>query len=168
MRQSITLCSLFLLAVISVQGQSAKVPTFGQYPAKVEKAVARAIDFKNSPGAWGFRTRLTDALRRGVNFGGHYILTGWGCGTGCVSGGIIDARTGRVYFPEQMHSIAVGDDETGTYVESPIEYRKNSRLVIVHGIPGTQIEGSEDLPTGDYFYEWRNNRLRLVKSVLKK
>ena len=170
MRQNSVLGLLLILAgAIAVQGQSKPVPSYRQFPANVEKATARAIDFKNSHGASTFRTRLTSALRGGVNFGGRYILTGWGCGTGCVSGAIIDARTGRVYFPEEMGNIAVGVDETtGMYYERPVEYRKNSRLLVVHGIPGTQIEANADRPTGDYFYEWKNNRLRFITSVLKK
>jgi hypothetical protein len=168
-RNSVLGLLLLLAGAIAVQAQSGRVPTYGQFPTKLEKATARAIDFKNSPGAWGFRTRLRDALRRGVNFSGRYILTGWGCGTGCVSGAIIDARTGRVYFPDEMGNIGVGDDETtGMYYERPVEYRKNSRLLVIHGIPGTQIDENADLPTGDYFYEWKNNRLRLISSVLKK
>ncbi len=75
-------------------------PTFERYPAIVEPAKAKAIDFRNSPGASTFRTRLREALAGGVNFAGHFILTGWGCGTGCTNGAVIDARTGRVFFPK--------------------------------------------------------------------
>ena len=164
----IVACGLLLLGVVvSAQAQTA-MPSFGHYPVKVQKATARSIDYKNSPGAWSFRTRLTAALREGVNFSGRYILTGWGCGTGCISTAIIDALTGRVYFPEPIGGIAVGDDENGNYVEKPIDFRKNSRLVIVHGTPGTQIDRESYPPTGDYYYEWKNNRLRLVRSVPKK
>ena len=165
--KSLVACGLLLLgAVVSSQAQ---VPKFSQYPAKVEKVTAKAIDFKHSPGASGFRTRLTAALREGrVTFAGRFILAGWGCGTGCISTAIIDAGTGRVYFPEPIGGIAVGDDESGNYVENAIEFRKNSRLVIVHGTPGTQIDRETYPPTGDYYYEWKDYRLRLIKPVPKK
>lgn len=163
MKRIIAWCVLLFGGVLSTHAQ---VPTFGQYPAKVEKVIAKAIDFKHSPGASGFRTRLTAALREGkVTFAGHYILTGWGCGTGCVSTAIIDARTGRVFFPEPIGGVAVGDDENGDYVAEPVAFRKNSRLVIVHGTPGTQIDRETYPPAGDYYYEWKNNNLRLIRSV---
>src|SRR3954469_9604539 len=69
------------------------VPTFGHYPSKVEKARVKAINFKKNPDARTMRTRLSEAMRGGVNFAGHYILTGWGCGTGCTNAAIIEART---------------------------------------------------------------------------
>ena len=167
MKLIVACCFLLLGVVVSTQAQTA-VPSFGHYPAKVQKATARSIDFKRSPGASGFRTRLSAALREGrVTFAGHYILTGWGCGTGCISTAIIDALTGRVYFPEPIGGIAVGDDENGNYVENPIDFRKNSRLVVVHGTPGTQIDRETYPPTGDYYYEWKNNNLRLIRSVPK-
>src|SRR5690242_19062012 len=100
MKRVILLSVVVLWLGLSASAQ--RVPTFRQYPAKVERATARSIDFKNSPGASSFRTRLREALRGGVNFAGHYIVAGWGCGTGCISGAIIDGRTGRVYFPEVM------------------------------------------------------------------
>lgn len=168
MKRIIACCLLLLGASVSTQAQKSAVPSFGQYPAKVERVTAKVIDFKNSPGASGFRTRLSAALREGkITFAGRFILTGWGCGTGCISTAIIDGHTGRVYFPEPIGGIAVGDDAEGNYVDEPIEYRKNSRLVIVHGTPGTQIDRENYPPTGDYYYEWKNNDLRLIHSVPK-
>jgi hypothetical protein len=42
-----------------------------------------------------FRTRLREAARDKPNFAGRFIGTTLGCGTECVQGAIIDARTGR-------------------------------------------------------------------------
>ncbi|HKP69368.1 MAG TPA: hypothetical protein VJV05_08790 [Pyrinomonadaceae bacterium] len=165
MKRIVACCLLLLGVVVSMQAQ---VPSFSRYSAKVEKVTARAIDFKHSPGASGFRTRLTAALRGGrVTFAGRFILTGWGCGTGCVSAAIIDARTGRVYFPEPIGGVAVGDDENGDYYEKPIDFRKNSRLVIVRGTPGTQIDRETYPSSGDYYYEWKNYKLRPVLAVIE-
>jgi hypothetical protein len=168
MKRSMILACLVFGLGISAFAQKARVPTFGQYHATVEKATAKSIDFRRSPDAWSFRTRLKEALRGGVNFAGRYIIAGWGCGTGCISGGIIDARTGRVYFPEPLGGLGAGtaDDDEG-YVEQPVRYQKNSRLLIITGVPAIQIEGKE-LPMGEYFYEWRNNRLRLIHSIPRK
>jgi hypothetical protein len=165
MKRSILLGLVVLGLSLSALAQRAKIPTFAQYPAKVERATAKSIDFRHSPGASSFRTRLREALRDGVNFAGHYIVAGWGCGTGCISGAIIDARTGRVYFPEVLAALAAGTTDDGGSVEEPVRYKKNSRLFIISGIPGSPTERNPELPAGDYYYEWRNNRLRLIKSV---
>src|SRR5262244_2754969 len=92
--------------LLTFQAYSQKsTPTFGQYPASVEKARVKSIDFKHNPDARTFRTRLGEALKEGVNFAGHYVVAGWGCGTGCVSGAIIDARTGSVFWPTELGGV---------------------------------------------------------------
>src|SRR5688572_4253247 len=119
--------ALAALAVCTAAGFAfGQAQNFRRYPAKVERAKAKAIDFRNSPGASAFRTRLRDGLRRGVNFAGHYVLVGWGCGTGCVSGAIIDARNGRVHFPKEFNAFGVA--YTNDEYNEPLEYRKKSRL----------------------------------------
>src|SRR5260221_7219653 len=135
-----------LLAVQSL-AQKGKVPNFGQYPARVEKARARGIDFKRNPDARTFRTRLSEALAGGVNFAGHYVVAGWGCGTGCISGAIIDARTGNVFWPEQFGGIGVwyGKDN---YADEPVQYKKNSRMLVVLGVPGAKHDQPEK-PSGE-------------------
>jgi len=159
---------LFSLTILSVSafGQAASVPKFAAYPATVEKAKAKSIDFKKNPDALTFRTRLTDGLKRGVNFAGHYIVVGWGCGTGCISGAILDARTGNVFWPEQFNALGVwyGGEE---YTAEPVAYRKNSRLLIITGVPAQKSDAVTEKPSGVYYYEWKNNRLRQVKFVPK-
>ncbi len=152
-----------LLAAVTL-GQRTKSLEFKSYPAAVTKKTAGAIDFRNSPGASTFRTRLREALKGEVNFAGRYIITGWGCGTGCSHSAIIDAITGRVYFPDELLGVGVsyGDipDDYEVYT-----YRKNSRLLIIRGTPGPDVENSPERKQGTYYYEWRANRLRLIKFI---
>src|SRR5258705_5311783 len=133
------ICCLILFGsclATSAFAQGSKLPKFTSYPAKVEKAKATKIDFRHSPGAGTFRTRLRDALAEGVDFAGHYKIAGWGCGTGCISGAVIDMRTGRVYFPEELYALSVGYF-SGDYESEPLKYKANSRLLIISGIPGS-------------------------------
>src|SRR5690606_441694 len=122
------------------------------------------IDFRRSPGARTFRNRLRGAIKGDVNFSGRYILTGRGCGTGCSQMAVIDARTGRVYFPDPLSGVSAWfagvEDDYEVYT-----YRKNSRLLIVRGTPGPMTDGNSDQKEGTYFYEWRANRLHLIKFV---
>jgi hypothetical protein len=152
-----------LMAFATSVAVSAQRPSFGRYPAAVEKARARAIDFKFSPDARLFKTRLSTALKGGINFAGHFVVAGWGCGTGCISGAIIDARNGRVHWPVQLYAMATGIDGDN-YVDKPVEYRKSSRLLVLRGSPGVK-DGDAEKPNGDYYYEWRNNDLRLIKFI---
>lgn len=152
-----------LLVVSGAFAQTPRTPRFEQYPAKVEKARVKAIDFKRNPDAKTFRTRLSEAIREGVNFAGHYVVAGWGCGTGCISGAIIDARTGNVYWPIEFNALSVwysGD----SYADEPVAYRKDSRLIVISGSPGVK-DGGQDKPQGKYYYEWKGNRLHLIKFV---
>ena len=165
MKRHVFAILVVLAAVVWGFGQRRPLPAFAQFPAAVERARARKIDFAHSPGAGTFRTRLNFALCDGVNFAGHYILTGWGCGTGCIYGAIIDTRNGRVYFPEVLAGMATGYTDNGGYVDEPMGRKKSSRLLIINGVPGSQHENAPELLQGKYYYEWANNRLRLLRSV---
>jgi hypothetical protein len=151
------------LLVISGPAQGSKKPSFAGYPATVEKGHAKAINFKNNPGARTMRTRLSEALAGGVNFAGHYVVAGWGCGTGCISGAIIDARTGDVLWPLPLNALGVWYDGQN-YVDEPVAYRKNSRLLIISGSPGVKDNEKEE-PNGKYYYEWTGKDLKLIRSV---
>lgn len=41
-----------------------------------------------------YRTRLANAAKEGINFGGHYNLAIVGCGIGCLQYYLIDGKTG--------------------------------------------------------------------------
>lgn len=158
---SIAITILFLSALIT--GQNSRQPSFNSYRAAVEKARAKSINFTNNAGARTFRTRLSEALGDGVNFAGHYIVAGWGCGTGCISGAIIDARNGNVYWPLPLYALGVWY-EGNSYVDKPVDYRKNSRLLIITGSPGVK-DNEPDKPNGKYFYEWQGDQLKLIKFI---
>jgi hypothetical protein len=165
-RLILVLFGVAVLAAIAA-GQRARSIEFRSYPAAVEKATAKSIDFRRSPGASTFRTRLRAAIKEGdVNFAGRYILTGWGCGSGCSQMAIIDAKTGRVYMPDALAGVSAWyydvDDDYEVYT-----YKKNSRLLIVRGIAGPMTDGDSEQKPGTYYYEWRANRLRLIKFIAK-
>jgi hypothetical protein len=68
-----------------------------------------------------FRTRIIDAMRKGVNFDGRYALVQFGCGTGCVSVDVANLATGRVFrFP-------LGGEK---YERLDLQFRPDSALII--------------------------------------
>jgi hypothetical protein len=160
----VNLISLYCLFLSFLAlGQNSREPSFNSYPATVEKTRTKSINFKNNAAARTFKTRLSEALGDGVNFAGRYIVAGWGCGTGCISGAIIDTRNGNVYWPLPLYSLGVWYDGE-KYADEPIAYRKNSRLLVITGSPGVK-DNQKEKPNGKYFYEWRANDLKLVKFI---
>jgi len=156
----LALLVLLIAATVCVAIAQVRKPSFDRYIAKIERPRAHGVDFRSDAGARAFRTRLSHAFRGGVNFAGHYIVAGWGCGTGCISGAIIDSRTGKVFWPLPLYALAVwyaGD----SYIEKPVEFRRNSRLLVIRGSPGVK-DGDPEKPNGEYYYEWTGRELRQI------
>lgn len=54
------------------------------------------VDFDTDIAARHYRTAITKDAARGVNFGGRYLASTWGCGQGCVGLAVINAETGKI------------------------------------------------------------------------
>ena len=156
---------LFTVFAFNAFGQ--KTPSFKQYSSRVEKAKAQKIDFSSHKRARTFRTNLSNALKEGVNFAGHYNLATWGCGTNCSDSGIIDTRTGKVYFPKELEGIGIGFCEIDYENTEPLVYKPDSRLLVLSGFKGGDLN-SEKTSCGIYYFEWTGTALRQVRFVKKK
>ncbi|HEU4872788.1 MAG TPA: hypothetical protein VFT44_06795 [Pyrinomonadaceae bacterium] len=88
----VIITSTFL--IVDVQSQS-RVPQFKDYPV-TESYMGKTAPVVLTRDDRMFRTRLKEASKEKPNFAGRYILTAWGCGTTCLMGGVIDAKTGKV------------------------------------------------------------------------
>lgn len=153
-----------LFAVCST-GLAQTTPTFTGYPVKVEKSKNVRVNLKSHKTARMFRTNLRNAAKEGVNFAGHYIVTTWGCGTNCSQSAIIDARNGRVFFPDQLNVAGFGFCDLPDDAE-PIVYKANSRLLILSGYKGGELE-KENARCGIYYLEWTGTYLKQVKFIDK-
>jgi hypothetical protein len=166
MRIRVLLLTALLVALSLVGIAQSKVPTFTQYAVKVERNRPAAVNLKSHKSANMFRTNLRNAAKEGVNFAGHYILTTWGCGTNCTQSGIIDARNGKVFFPTELEGASFGfcdlPDET-----EPMVYKANSRLLILNGFKGSDLD-KQDGRCGVYYLEWTGMNFKQVKFVEKK
>lgn len=139
---------------------------FEEYPTLVWRGKLAPLDLRSHPLARKFRTVIREQRQEaGVNFAGHYTIASAGCGTGCSLSAIIDARTGNAYFPNEFNGWTgiVGDYE-GPEDEDPWTYQPGSRLLRAIGRPHIGKLGEERYgPSGIYYFEWKNNRLRQVK-----
>lgn len=130
-----------------------KPPRFEDYSiSSTFKGKPARVNLRSHPQARMFRTVLRSIAKQGANFGGHFAIDYWGCGTQCLRIGIVDLKTGRAYVAP-------------FYTGFGISYRADSRLLIVEPPEATKdwlIDGK--LP--DYlqprYYVWRNNRLVLI------
>ena len=134
-----------------------RVPQFKDFP------VSDAYIGKNAPliltrADRMFRTRLKEASTEKPNFAGHYILTAWGCGTSCLMGAVIDAKTGKVYW--WNFSICCWRHIDDNF--QPIEFRLNSKLIVFSGIRNEK-EGDE----AAHFYKFENGRFIHLRSLPK-
>ncbi len=132
-----------------------KAPRFEDYPAtEAYKGMSAPLVLTKDDRA--YRTRLRWAAAEKPNFAGHYILTSWGCGALCLTGAVIDAHTGKVYwFPHTLCCWSGG-------IDRPIQYRLNSRLVAFSGARNEK-EGDE----GTHYYEFKDGKFVHLKSVMK-
>jgi hypothetical protein len=166
--KKIIVASLFisLLFVGSIVARGQATPRFQDYSVAVYKGKRAPVNLNSAEGAGTFRTRLREGASKGVNFAGRYTLVAWGCGTSCLMAGIIDAKTGTVYFPKELGGFGVWYFSDNPNAEA-LEFKANSRLLVLSGFPATEMNVDEP-KTGLYYYEWTGARLRLIKFVAKK
>jgi hypothetical protein len=134
---------------------------FSEFPAREPARVASAKLRIDSPDARLYRTRLRYALAHGPNFAGHYVLAAWACGALCTMFGIIDAKTGRVFFDPDLRDVSgdqVGDDPKDD--PPSLRFRLDSRLLIVLGAPN-----EDESREGVSFYRWTGAKLALLRFV---
>ena len=167
LRHSLMLVLVILFSRSTFVSQTPKAPDFKEYPADVYAGKPAPLNLRSNRLARTYRTRIRQQLNeRGINFAGHYAIAVMGCGTGCSITAIVDARNGNAYFPRELD---------GWYVEPGVDLaegedvrtaRTDSRLLKIIGAPrlGTDERWG---PSGTYYYEWKDNRLRQLKFVAR-
>ena len=99
-----------------------------------------------------FRTRIRNTQSQPINFAGEYILSTWGCGTSCLMGVAVNARTGQVVeLPGPVCCWKGAGERT--------IFKKNSRLLVLAGLI------NENGQHGAHFYELKNNEFIHIKTI---
>ncbi len=161
---------LALIAAVEPQcfAQTKDAPKFESFKVAVWRGLVAKLDLKSHPLAQKFRTAAREQIKDGgVNFAGHYTLVSMGCGAGCGISGLVDAHTGKAYFPAEFIGWTgiVGDYDPPDG-EDPWTFHADSKLLRAVGRPniGRPVEERHG-PSGIYYYEWVRHRLRLVKFI---
>ena len=152
----ITLIATGATAQSSAPTANEQLPRFEDYPVTDIYKGPPAPPKLRCPGDRLFRTRIREGAAKGPNFAGHYTIADWGCGAGCVSVAIVDAKDGRI-CDAPFQALAWGVPMMKDSVE-PLAYKLDSRLLIVRGCP-------EEETCGSYFYEWTGTRFKLIRKV---
>ena len=132
-----------------------RTPRFKDYPvADIYKGKIAPLKLTNWDENW--RARFQWAIENlEVDYAGRYIVMTWSCGSTCMLGVAINAKTGRVSW---------WDVRLNYGVEKPVDYRANSSLIIISGCRG----GVPDEKTGIHYFKIRNGRFVHQKSVPSK
>ena len=137
-------------------------PRFADYPVREVYRGRIAPVILDTKRARMFRSRLREDSRGGPNFAGHYTVVFWGCGTGCAQVAVVDARTGRVYWPPLDYTDIPDMPEEGEDKASAAarhrNFRPDSRLLVL-----TRNHYDSRGGYTAYYYLFDKNRFRLLR-----
>lgn len=79
------------------------------------------FDSKNYPKAVESKQIIEDAMSKGPNFAGHFVMVNWACGENCQRHAIVDAVTGNImaYGIPSETGLRYGK-ETAIFVTNPV------------------------------------------------
>lgn len=122
---------------------------FPASPTSVSKTAKP--DFATSPSMRKNRAEILKRYTGKVNFAGAYQILSWGCGTGCLTGAMVDVRNGKTYALPELGANNCGRESTHAKDDRLI-IKKNSRLLLsAH----CGMREGDTLPAVDYrTYEW--------------
>lgn len=152
------------MSAFSIFAQVERVPIFAQFRVPISTQKPKTPNLKSHKDARMFRTNLRNAAKAGVNFAGHYALTYWGCGASCGVGAIVDLKTGKVFFPDQLNGVWAQEWPGRKMI--PFGFRKDSRMLVLHGYLPNDYNGDR-VTYGYHYFVWNGSKLRRVKFVPK-
>ena len=142
-------------------------PRFEDFPATPSSLVHHAPLKLNLRAERMFKTRLTEAAAKAPNFAGNLRSVGWGCGSNCGAGAVIDLETGTVYQPP----LAAGKKgwerwalTCGMFDGAGWWGRIDSRLLIVR-CGKTWVERINSIVPDTYYFVWEGNRFRQLLKI---
>ena len=153
--RKLLLIILMAISLVSCQDKTKKKEdSISTIPLNSERTVKVDINFKSNPIAERYRTIITEKYNElEVNFASYYVITTWGCGSGCVTGVMVDIRDGFVYsMPEDKDW-----GGNGTYIESKKESKILKTVAVAQSSSG-EIEESKK------YWEW-NEDLKKFKFI---
>jgi len=108
------------------------------------------IDFSSSKTGRSFKTAISNEYEsEAINFGAYYIVSTWGCGTGCISGVIVDTRDGKIYdLPSNEFWEGIGNS---------VDHKADSYLLITSAVQLVQDEKG-NLIDLHHYWKWNEQQ----------
>jgi hypothetical protein len=159
MRHAVAIFTMLALATATPAQAKPKerAPRFADYP--VTKLSHMRVAKPKIPESWDEdpRLRFQDSVHDDsqANFAGHYFVAIWGCGSTCVWGGIVEAKSGRII---ELPSVSGWFDVHDKF--EAIDFRHKSRLLVLSG-----ARGEEKGDMGRHYYVLENGKLRWLKTI---
>ncbi|MBI2816195.1 MAG: hypothetical protein HYX72_04580 [Acidobacteria bacterium] len=137
------------LALFPVHSGGEESYPFEKYPVASIFREKSAVPVLDSRKARLYRTTIREAAKSGPDFAGYYTIAMWGCGSECTHFVVIDARTGKIYFPP---------DDVSFSLAGPIYHLSSTLLVTEKGAdPGGPLEA--------HLLNWNGSKFVLLKKV---
>ena len=161
----IILAIAFVFFYTSIFSQSVGGVKFENYQAKISNRKKANLNLYSHKLGRKFRTAITEGYNNtNVDFGGHYIVVLWGCGTGCSNGVMVDINTGLIYSIPTEHSYR------GVYYDNNdnIRYEKNSYLFYTYEtLMNEKDEKKIDLHYYFYKFDEKTKKFNLFSRLNK-
>ena len=138
-------------------------PQFKEYPVAARfRGIVTPPDVRSHPRSRMFRTMIREGAKNGPNFAGHYTVVSWGCGTGCISMAITDARSGKVFHPDDLQVIDTANVDFDGLGDELIKFSLDSKLLVVFG-----AVHENSARRGISYFVWEDGVLRRIRFVHK-
>jgi hypothetical protein len=158
LRLFIQINAIVLLSCALVAQDSTKLKFVDFEVSDIFHGKPKAPDILSNKKAKMYRSVIRKGSKSGANFAGHYNIVVWGCGTSCQAFAIVDAITGKIYFPNELSFVSWGDWWESEY---GLKFQLDSNLLVVYG------RCEEKDPKGFFYFLWTENRLKLIKTIAK-
>ena len=128
---------------------SAQDYSFEDFPSEnISQVALQQINFDSHPDSRNLESRLEVLIGSTPNFAGHYIATGFGCGTACQVVTIIDVITGDILIP--------------TASSAGFCHSLNSQLLIINPYITDSFDGPAPDWANTYYYLMGNDGIELI------
>lgn len=150
------------MAAVLGTGSQQPLPRVQDYPAGKSKIKSQVKLRLNTHNKKLFKTRLLEAAKEPPDFAGHYKIAGWGCGSVCAGGALIDLKNGDI-FPLPFAGNG-RDSEYWIFAGGPmdkkyIEYQVKSRLLVIRRLE------SDDHAPDDFYFLWNGRNFRQIRHI---
>jgi len=139
-------------AMLAVSVRAGEPPRFDDYPVSQVFRGTPVAPVLSTGHANAFRSELRRQAASGPNFAGHYTLTRWSCGAGCVTVLVIDALSGHVWFAPFTIQDAWKDGHV--VCDHGSDFKITSRLFVTQG----EVDGR----VGSHYFLWADGQFNLV------